>query len=198
VVDFESKLVGYAAAAFPKNMQEASDFKQKLLQRIVDDAAKMEKDFAPLALDNAAAFRGVIGSMEEQLEKVELAATSEEESRYARHTLSDMRANLEGGQKTFAAFRGWLDAVAADATLPGKIESGFAALAAKYQSLSGDAIPDVPADWNPDMPSASSLASPYGTLRTMLVDACDPKKAGSLVQLMGGAADALGIPQLPQ
>lgn len=198
VLDFESKLSGYVAPAFPRTLEEATAFRDGLVARLVDDAARMERDFAPLALDSATAFRGVIGSMEEQLEKVELAATAEEESRYAQHTLGDMRANLEGAERTFAAFRPWLAAVATDPTLVEKIEAGFAALESAYGAMPGDAIPPVPAGWNPDAPGAEALATPYGKLRALLVAQCDPKEAASVVALMSQAADALGIPTLPE
>jgi iron uptake system component EfeO len=198
VLDFESKVTGYVAPAFPKTMQEAKDFRGGLLGKLVADATAMQKDFTPLALDTAAAFRGVIGSMEEQLEKVDLAATSEEESRYAQHTLSDMRANLEGGQKTFAAFKPWLQARATDAALIAQIDAAFAALSARYTSMPGDGMPAVPADWNPDMPTAEALGTSYGMLRTELAAQCDPMAEGSLVALMGQAADLLGIAKLPE
>jgi iron uptake system component EfeO len=83
VVTFESALPNYSPAAFPATQAEADAFKNALCQRLVEDTATMESEFEPLALDSAAAFRGVIGSMAEQYEKVALASTGEDESRYA-------------------------------------------------------------------------------------------------------------------
>ena len=105
VKNFEQGLPGYKEAAFPSSHQEALDFKNKLCARLVADVKTMRSQFAPLALDPAAAFRGVIGSMNEQLEKASKAATGEEESRYAQYTLADMRANIEAGEQTYSAFR---------------------------------------------------------------------------------------------
>ena len=64
--------------------------------------------FEPLALDPAAAYGGVVGSMHEQVEKLSLALTGEEESRCAQHTAANMRADLEGGQAIYDAFHGWV------------------------------------------------------------------------------------------
>src|SRR4051812_4435484 len=81
VLAFESALPGYRAAAFPATAAEATAFRDQLVARMLTDAMTMETQFAPLALDQAAAFRGVIGSLREQVEKAEFAATGEEESR---------------------------------------------------------------------------------------------------------------------
>ena len=48
---------------------------------------------------------------EEQLEKVNLASSAEEESRYSQHTLGDMRANLDGARRTYDLFAPWLRSV---------------------------------------------------------------------------------------
>src|SRR6202007_681278 len=74
VLTFESMLDGYKAAAFPTSQQEASDFKDKLCKRLVDDVETMRSQFAPLALDTQTAYRGIIGSMNEQIEKATLPA----------------------------------------------------------------------------------------------------------------------------
>jgi iron uptake system component EfeO len=178
VLAFEEALPNSSPAAFPTTAQEAGDFKEALVARLVTDTARMRDDFAPLALDPSAAFRGVIGSLEEQREKVALASTGEDESRYARHTLADMRANLLGGQTTWG-------------------EAGFARVQAAYDDLDGDAIPAVPSTWNADAPSADDLATPYGRLFTLLSTEADPDNADNLVSAMNAAADLLGIPQLP-
>lgn len=197
VVDFEAALPNYVAARFPQTAAEATAFKTGLLQRLVDDTKTMRDDFAPLALDSSAAFRGVIGSLEEQLEKVTLASTGEDESRYAQHTLADMRANLAGGEATYAHFSAWI--VSSGGTqLDTDIKAAFARVKAKYDALPGEAIPEVPAGWNEANPSAAHLATPYGQLHTLLTDEANPDREGSLVNLMGQAADLVGIPQLPE
>lgn len=197
VVDFESKLPGYVAAAFPANEQEARDFKEKLAGRLVADTQTMLDEFKPLALDNAAAFRGVIGSLQEQVEKVSLAATAEDESRYAQYTLADLRANLDGARKTFEAFHPLLDTKDGGTALAATIDTRFDGIAAHYNGLAGDAIPQPPAGWNPDAPTSDQLTSAYGKLWTLLSDESDADKSDSLVAGMLQAADLLGIPQLP-
>ena len=196
VKTFEMGLMYYKPAAFPSNMQEASDFKTKLCARLVTDVKTMQTDFAPLALDPAAAYRGVIGSMNEQVEKANKAITGEEESRYAQFTLADMRTNVDAGLQTYNAFRSWLlskGGASDDVT----IKAGFDKIRAKYDSYAGDSLPPVPATWSPEMPSAEDLATPFGQLFQLLEDESNPDTSGSLVNTMNHSADLLGIPQLP-
>jgi iron uptake system component EfeO len=197
VIDFESGLPGYKAAAFPANEAEARAFKDALCARLVTDVTAMRDEFKPLALDTAAAYRGVIGSMEEQLEKTTLAATGEEESRYAQYTLADMRANVEGGKATFEAFRGWIRDEGGSEE-EAAIVAGFDRIAAKYAELAGDSLPPVPATWSSLNPSSADQATAFGKLYVMLRDESDPKRTESTVSWMNKSADRLGIPQLPQ
>jgi iron uptake system component EfeO len=197
VVAFESALEGYVPAAFPASEDEAAAFKDELAQRLVDDTETMRDDFEPLALDASSAFRGVIGSLEEQLEKVSLAATAEDESRYAQRTLDDMRANLEGGEKTYAAFRDWVIEEAGE-DVDESVRDGFAEIEATYDAIDGAAIPEVPDGFNPDDPSDADLETPYGELYVLLTEQADPGSATSLVSAMLEAADAMGIPELPE
>lgn len=196
VVTFESRLTGYRAAAFPSNMAEATAFRDGLLTRLVTDCRSMQTQFAPLALDPSAAFRGVIGSLEEQLEKVELAASAEEESRYAQFTLGDMRANLAGGLRTWQRFRPWVVS-RGGAELAGRIDQRFMALQIGYAMLQGDAIPAVPEGYDAENPSAEHQGSAYHRLRAGISGEADPMNAAGLVSLMNQAADLLAIPRLP-
>lgn len=187
----------YVAAAFPENEAEARDFKEKLCARLVTDVTSMRDQFKPLALDTASAFRGVVGSMKEQLEKTTRAATGEEESRYAQYTLADMRANLEGATATFEAFRPWLQSKGRGAA-DDAVRAGLARVQAAYAELQGDALPAPPATWSSVSPSEADRQTPFGRLFTLLEHEMDPKRDGSLVKAMNDAADALGIPQLPE
>lgn len=196
VVDFESALPNFSAAAFPTTTTQAEDFKAGLVGRLVTDTARMRDDFGPLALDTSAAFRGVIGSLEEQLEKVALASTGEDESRYAQHTLADMRANLAGGEQTWAHFEAAVVEAGGQAVTDA-VHAGFERVSVAYAAIDGDGIPAVPATWNAAAPSADDLATPYGLLFTLLSTEADPENADSLVSAMNEAADLLGIPQLP-
>ena len=197
VIAFESALDGYVAAAFPADADEAQAFRDELAQRLVDDTVTMRDDFEPLALDAATAFRGVVGSLEEQLEKVSLAATAEDESRYAQRTLDDMRANLEGGEKTYMAFRDWVIEEAGE-DVDADVRAGFDRIHDAYDAIDGSAIPGVPDGFNPDEPSEAHLATEYGELYTLLTEQADPRTSSSLVSAMRKAADAMGIPELPE
>lgn len=197
VVDFESALPNYVAASFPSNEDEARDFVEGLAQRLVDDTAAMVTEFEPLALDAPSAFRGVIGSLQEQTEKLALATTGEDESRYAQYTLGDMRANAKGGRKIFDAFVPWLESNGTeDKALAADIIAAFDGLETYYDDLEGDAIPAVPSTWDPEDPSEDDLATAYGKLYTYVGKAADAEQDDSLVNLMLQAADSLGIAEL--
>ena len=182
----------YVAPSYPSTAGEAARFRDGLARRLVDDVAAMRRAFGPLALDPAAAYRGVVSSMREQHEKVDLAATAEEESRYARRTLADMRAHLAGGRALFARFRPWLEAEGRGAEAAA-IDARLAALQARYDALPGDALPPVPPGWNPDAPTAAHRATAYGALHGFLGAESDPDRAGSLAQRMERAGHALGV-----
>ncbi len=200
VIDFEKEALGgkYVAAAMPATVAEANDFKTKLCGRWARETKQMRDDFAPLALDPAAAYRGVIGSMAEQLEKVKLAASGEEESRYAQFTLNDMRANLEAGKKTWAAFKPWLETKTNGSHVAGEIDAAFARIDALYASYTGDSIPQPPATWSSITPTETDQQTPFGKLFVGLRAEADDKTDGTLVFELTESAELLGIPQLPE
>ncbi|HEY2902952.1 MAG TPA: EfeM/EfeO family lipoprotein [Polyangia bacterium] len=197
VVAFESKLTGYKAAAFPASAAEADDFKNKLATRLVNDVISMRGMFSPLALDPGAAYRGVIGSIGEQVEKVEKASTGEEESRYANETLADMRSNLAGGVATVDAFTALLTSKVGGAELDTKIHAGLQRLQDAYDMFPGAAIPPPPADWSSNMPSDTDLATDFGKLYTTVKKESDQLAQDSTAGLMTNAASLMGIPVLP-
>jgi iron uptake system component EfeO len=192
VIDFESSLDGYQVAAFPKTEAQAEGFKTKLAQLLVDDVETMIEDFEPVALQPNTAFGGMIGSMAEQLEKVQLAATAGDESRYAQRTLDDMRANLEGGEAVYEAFRPWI-LEASGEEVDEKIAEGFSKLAAAYAKNEGPAIPPVPDTFDPLEPSDADLQTDYGKLYKLLTDETDVDEPDSLLNVMTKAADDMGI-----
>ena len=196
VIDFEKGLTNYKAAAFPATLQEADDFKNKLCGRLVTDLEMMTTMFKSVNLDPAAAYRGVIGSMAEQIEKITKAETGEEESRYANQTLADMRFNLEGGQATHVAFQSWLLGTKDGAALNAKILAGFHRLSDALGT--GSELPPVPGSWMAANPSPADLMTPFGKLYALLKQEANDKDPDSLVSAMNLAADALGIKNLPQ
>jgi iron uptake system component EfeO len=159
---------------------------------MIDDVAAMRRAFAPLALDPAAAYRGVVASVREQHEKVDLAATAEEESRYAGRTLADMRANLEGGRVLFGFFRPWLREAGYEA-MAAAIDRRLARLQARYAALPGDSLPEVPPGWDPDGITEAQRVTAYGALHTELAGESDPDREGSLAAMMVRAGQAIGV-----
>jgi iron uptake system component EfeO len=190
VITFEEKLDGYKAAAFPKTEAEADAFKNKLAQRLVDDAKKMKEDYATVALEVGTAFQGIAASTREQSEKTNKAATGEDESRYAQNTLADMRANLNGANEVYKAFKAWIEDTGGDTQA---IERGFAQLKAAYDEVEGDALPKVPEGFNPDKPTEDDLKTPYGKLWKLLADETDLENEQSLVSIIDSAARGMGI-----
>jgi iron uptake system component EfeO len=193
VVSFESKLLGYKPARFPSNETEASDFKNKLCARLISDIESLQQDWQPAKIDVAGAFHGLVSLMNEQGEKVNKAATQEEESRYAQRTLADLHANLDGTVKIYQLFQEWIVTKGGSAA-DKNIQAGFEGLRAIYGSTPGDAIPQPPAEWSSIKPTPQDLASPFGILYTAVQDAVDPAKEGSVVEEMNNVADMLGFP----
>jgi iron uptake system component EfeO len=192
VIAFESGQPGYQEAAFPATEAEAEAFKDELAKRLVDDCETMLTEFKPRALDAATAYNGVVGSMAEQLEKVLLAVSAEDESRYAKRTLDDMRANLEGGVAVYEAFQPWLLEVG-DEELDAEIVAGFDEIDAAYEAIEGPAIPDPPEGFDARDPSEEDLETDYGELFKLLTDQTKLDMEGSLLNSLAEAADQLGI-----
>jgi iron uptake system component EfeO len=217
VVTFEATLPGYVAAAWPSTDPEASDFKTKLIGKQIADAQTLESDWEGATnYDLGAAFQGLVSLMNEQQEKVDKASTDQEESRYSQRTMADIRANLEGTEKIYALFQPWIRAKkaaadagtadagagAADAGAPlggtqidANIEQGFATLQTLYGAVSGDAIPQPPATWSSENPTATDLQTPFGVLYSGVHAAVDPNSPSSIVAQMNDAAVLLGFPQ---
>jgi iron uptake system component EfeO len=199
VVEFEKVLPGYEAAAYPATEQEAADFKNKLCARLVKDTKTLVEQWRPAKIDIATAFAGLVALMNEQREKVNKAATGEEESRYAQLTLADIHANLEGTITAYDVFAPWIVAKPdADPRKDGagrdrEIRAGFDALKVAYAVNPGDGIPAPPATWSSQTPAAADLQTPFGQLYSSVKLAVDPNRAGSVVHEMNVAADALGF-----
>ena len=194
VLEFEKTVPGYTTAAFPSNDEEAWAFKHELVGRLVTDTKSMKDDYATYALDPSAAFWGIIGSMAEQSEKTTLGASGEDESRYAQRTLADMRANLQGANAVFKAFRAWVVSSNGAATAT-EIQAGLDNIGDAYAEVKSDALPEVPDGFNPDSPTDEELESPYGKLWALLNAETDANSKDSLINKMAAAADGMGIPE---
>ncbi len=200
VVSFERESLGgkYLEAKWPATDTEAASFKSKLCARWARETAQIRDDFSPLALDPASAYRGVIGSMAEQLEKVKKAASGEEESRYAQFTLNDMRANLEAGKVTWSAFKPWLLTKTNGVKVVAEIDAAFDRMDTLYAQSPGDSIPQPPATWSSVHPGSADTQTPFGKLFMGLSAEANESTDGSLVFELSESAAMLGIPQLPQ
>lgn len=195
VIDFEKTLPGYKAAAWPTNDTEAMEFKTQLAAKLVTDAHTLHDQWAPTDADIGLAYQGLVGLMNEQKEKVNLAATGEEESRYANITLFDLRNNLDGTQKIYAIFQPWIQSKDTGAAADTAVTTKLAALASLYAQNTGDALPDVPADWSNDNPTPANLATPFGVLWNAVHEDVDPTTNGSVVFEMNDIAKLLGFPE---
>jgi iron uptake system component EfeO len=196
VVQFESTLPGYAQARFPETDDEAMAFKTALVGQLIDDVVGLRAQWQPANIDVGAAFVGLVGLMNEQKEKVDLAATGEEESRYANVTLFDLRNNLAGTRSVYAAFQPWIAAKDDGDAIDGRLATRFDALASAYDAAgASDALPAVPETWSSDMPSTTDLASPFGSLWQEVHTAVDPNVDGSIVAEMNSVAILLGFPE---
>jgi iron uptake system component EfeO len=196
VVNFEKGIPGYRPAAFPGTETEAHAFKHQLVHRLVADIEKLKTEFSPLTLDVAFAFRGLIDLAAEQVEKVDRAATGQEESRYAQATLRDLRANREGCFLAYRLFQPWLLGRPRGGDVDRQVLAAFARLEAGYAKIPGDAIPRPPSTWSSVHTAPADLATPFGELFTLVKRESDETVPGSLRASLGAVAEALELPQV--
>ena len=194
VITFESVLDGYKEAAFPATDDEAISFKAVLVQRLIRNATDLRKAWQPNAIKIGSAYVGLVGLMNEQKEKINLAATGEEESRYANITMFDLRCNLEGTTKAYGLFREWIHSKATGPNSDSSLRDKFLELEALYMKNTSDAIPTAPMDWEPKQPTDANLATPFGTLWKHVHESVDPHRGGSVVYEMNQIATLLGLP----
>ena len=203
VIDFEASLPGYSPAAFPADAAQAAEMKGKLCAKLILDATTLEDQWTPANIHVAIAYQGLVSLVNEQREKVQKASSDEEESRYSQRTMADLRDNLAGTKTAYALFQPWLlsktdsgDPTKDGPTIDGKSQKGLEELETAYAAVDGDAIPQPPATWSAENPSAADLATPFGKLYSVVEEAVDPANTESVVAQMDLAAAALGFPQL--
>jgi iron uptake system component EfeO len=198
VVKLEATLPGYTAAAWPATDEEALEFKTKLCARLGTDTKTLLDAWAPADIDLEGSFTGLIALMNEQREKVNKAASEEEESRYAQRTMADIRDNLAGTTKIYALFTPWLLSKEGGAAIDSDVHAAFDALDGAYAAVDGDAIPTPPSDWSSEDPSANDLSTQFGRLYAAVQAAVDPNVPGSAVDGMNRAAVELGFGQFTE
>jgi iron uptake system component EfeO len=194
VAMFEASLPGYRPAAFPATPEEAMEFMTKLCEKLIADVGMLEAQWTPTNINVAIAFQGLIQLVQEQREKVQKAASNEEESRYSQRTMADLRDNLEGSKAVYGMFRSWITSRDGGDAIDRQARAGFVALDAAYAKVTGDAIPAPPSTWSAESPSTEDLASPFGQLYTAVQGAVNPAIAESLTAQLNDAASLLGFP----
>lgn len=190
VVAYESSLPGYKQAAYPATDNEAIAFKTQLVQRLIDDASLLASSWKPEDVDIAAAYQGMVDLMNEQQDKVKLAATGAEESRYSNITLADLRNNLTGTHQAYDLFREWIYSKSSASTSDQQVQDQFSSLKNAYAVTPGESLPAAPPGWNP---SNTTLDSDFGKLWQQVHDSVDPDSQGSVVFEMNRIADLLGL-----
>jgi iron uptake system component EfeO len=194
VMQFEQALPGYRAAAFPRSRGEAEQFTQALVAKLVSDVSTLRAQFASVELDTAFAFRGLIDLSLEQAEKVDRAATGQEESRYAQATMRDLRANQQGCRDAYELFRPWLASRPGGAERDTAVLAGFERLNSAYAAIAGDAIPRPPRTWSSLDPKRNDTSSDFGKLFLAVAAETDARREGSLHASLLAAAKSLGMP----
>jgi iron uptake system component EfeO len=196
VLAFERTLPGYQPPAYPETDDDAISFKTVLVQQLLDNTDALRSRWEPAAIDVGAVYRGLVAGMSEQKEKVSLAVTGEDESRYANMTLQDLRSNVGGTQALYGLFRAWILSKDAGALPDARVLSKLGDLATAYAGPQGDALPDAPDDWRASEPTAANLATPFGALWKLVSDSVDPASDGSVVFEMNRIAGVLRLPEV--
>ena len=194
VADFEARLPGYHPAAMPRDSTESAAFKTLLAHKLVTDVSALKEQVASLDLDLAFVFRGLMDLTREQLEKVDLAATGREESRYAQTTLRDLRSNREGCLSAYKLFQPWLRSRGYQ-QLDARVLTGYERLRIAYDNIAGDALPIPPKTWTSLSPRPEDAATPFGRLFCVVQAETDYARSDSLSTNLMAVADALGLPK---
>jgi iron uptake system component EfeO len=190
VVTFETALPGYRQAAYPATDNEAIAFKTQLVQRLIDDASLLASSWKPEDVDIAAAYQGMVDLMNEQQDKVGLAAKGAEESRYSNITLADLRNNVTGTHQAYDLFREWIHSKSSATSSDQQVQDQFSSLKNAYAVTPGESLPAAPPGWNPGNPT---LDSDFGKLWQQVHNSVDPDSRGSVVFEMNRIADLLGL-----
>lgn len=196
VVDWEaSQVPGSMPAMWPATAEQAAAFKTGLCEQLVQDCQTLMDSLKSEAINLAIAFEGLTGLMSAQVEKVNLAADHQEESRYSQRTMADLRENLDGTSAIYSEFMDWLATKPGGLAINAEVEQALDMLAQIYSAVNGAAIPEPPPDWDSKLPSTADQQTPFGVLYRAVVQAVDPNRTGSAVDAMNHAARALNLPE---
>ncbi|HEX3481707.1 MAG TPA: imelysin family protein [Kofleriaceae bacterium] len=189
VVTYERGLTGYKQSAYPATDNEAIAFKTQLVQRLIDDATELQSRWQPGDVDIVTCYQGMVRLMNEQQDKVQLAATGAEESRYSNITLADLRNNLTGTHQAYDLFRDWIHSKSSAVSSDQMVQDQFSSLHNAYAVTPGESLPAAPPGWDPSDPSDSD----FGKLWQQVHDSVDPDSQGSVVFEMSRIAELLGF-----
>lgn len=194
VATYEESLSGYQPAAWPADAQQANAFKTGLSQKLVDDSKSLLDQWQTKLIDLPMAFTGLTGLMSAQAEKVGLAVSHQEESRYSQKTMVDLRFNLAGTKEIFALFTPWLATKTYGGSVTMTALTALNGLDLAYSTVPGDSIPSPPSTWSSINPTLDDQQSPFGMLFETVVQDVDPNRSDSAVDAMNHVALALGLP----
>jgi iron uptake system component EfeO len=197
VAAYEMSLPGYLPAAWPADAQQAAVFKTGLCQKLVDDSKALLDQWGTKAIDLPTVFRGLTGLMDAQFEKVGLAVSHKEESRYSQKTMLDLRWNLQGTKDIYGLFMPWLGTKAFGTMLNNSVRRAFDGIEQTYSHVLGDAIPPPPSTWL-DPPTVDDQQTPFGQLYEAVRLGVDPSRPDSAVDALNHVARALGLPEFTQ
>jgi hypothetical protein len=161
---------GYKPAALPLTAQEATDFKTKLVQKLINDVKALTETYnaAPVVLSYAF---GRVSSFMKQLQTIlQESVDKKERSRYSKQTILDLRAALDGTQLSYKIFQPWLlqgrvapqDPSKHGAAHDKPIQAGFGDMIFAFNAPQGDAMPTPPSPWDPAAPTTKD--NPFGKL----------------------------------
>jgi iron uptake system component EfeO len=193
VVEFESTLPNYIAAAWPTTSAEANAFKLGLCGELNDDVGLLESQLVLTTLRVDAIFLELVSSMNVPKDQVTKFTLGADASRYSSRTLADLRDMLAGVRKIYAPYRAWIRGKPNGEKIDARILAGFEALSAAYQKIPGDTLPQAPKGWSNENPSAEDLATPFGELYRAADAAADANDDESLVNQLKRAAHLLGF-----
>jgi iron uptake system component EfeO len=197
VMEFEHNLPLGFDPRYPATAEQARDFKNKLVNGILGTATVL-RDRLAAKIDVGRVLGGVVALLAEQKADLNRAAFGQDESRYARRSMTDLRSGLAGARVVFEAYRPWLAATPDGVEAARKIDAGFVTLAAAYDAIEGEATPDAPPRWKPLHPADDALATPFGRVFSAIAAASETGNPTSLAFALDRAAITLGLPPYPE
>lgn len=191
----EAMLPGYQQAAWPATESQANEFRAGVCAKLYDDIQTLFERVSSGTVDIEGAFEGMTALMGEQKEKVSLAGSRQDESRYAQRTMVDLKRNLAGTRASYAFFVPWLSFRKPGSGFDSDVQTAFGRLDQTYKGINSEGIPDPPDGWNSDIPTPADQASPFGKLFVEVVQEVDATYPGSAVSRMNEVARVLGLPE---